>query len=90
VFVGVSSACAVSLGYAPWMMMFQVLATCSMFYIAHWATFVSGTMKFGKIDVTEGQMCIIGLMGTAALAGPSLWDVYVRHYAFLPTLSNDF
>ncbi len=53
------------------------MASTSMFYIAHWCTFVTGTMRFGTVDVTEGQVCIMGLLVTATIAGPGLWDVEV-------------
>jgi hypothetical protein len=35
-------------------------------------------MRFGNVDVTEGQMCIIAIMMLTALWGPSFWDIKVR------------
>ena len=33
-----------------------------MFYCAHWQTYVSGTLTFGTIDVTEGQIVVMAVM----------------------------
>lgn len=75
VFVVVSSACAVSLGYTPWLLLFQVMSAVSMFYLAHWAAFVTGKMLFGLIDVTEAQICIMSLFLTHTLMGPTFWEI---------------
>ena len=56
----------------------QVMSAVSMFYLAHWAAFVTGKMLFGLIDVTEAQMCIIGLFLTHTLLGPTFWEIEVR------------
>lgn len=45
-----------------------------MFYCAHWQTYVTGTMRFGKIDVTEVQLVIVGIFLLAAACGPDVWD----------------
>jgi len=45
----------------------------TMFYCAHWQTYVSGTLRFGKIDVTEAQIAIIIIHMISAVFGPSIW-----------------
>ena len=57
---------------------FQVMSAVSMFYLAHWAAFVTGKMLFGLIDVTEAQLCIMGLFLTHTLLGPTFWEIEVR------------
>ena len=39
----------------------------SLFYCAHWQTYVSGTLQFGYIDVTEGQIVVMGVMLISSL-----------------------
>ena len=34
-------------------------------------------MHFGKFDVTEGQLCVMGFMLATTIFGPGLWDVKV-------------
>lgn len=53
----------------------------TLFYCAHWQTYVSGTLKFGKIDVTEAQFAIIGIHLVSAIFGSEIW---------LMTVSNRF
>lgn len=31
-------------------------------------------MRFGKFDVTEGQVCVIILMLASSIFGPQIWD----------------
>jgi len=62
VFVSVASACATQLGDYPAWLLFQCLCASTLFYCAHWQTYVSGTLSFGKIDVTEGQFVVVIVM----------------------------
>lgn len=62
VFVSVASCCAVRLGLYPGWMLFQCLCASTLFYCAHWQTYVSGTLQFGYIDVTEGQLVVVAVM----------------------------
>ncbi|XP_023331980.1 cholinephosphotransferase 1 isoform X2 [Eurytemora carolleeae] len=62
VFVSLASCCAVQLGRYPGWMLFQCLCASTLFYCAHWQTYVSGTLQFGKIDVTEGQLVVVCVM----------------------------
>ena len=54
------------------------MSAVSMFYLAHWAAFVTGQMKFGLIDVTEAQFSIMGLFLVHSLLGPTFWEIEVR------------
>lgn len=54
----------------------------SLFYTAHWQTYVSGTLKFGKFDVTEAQFTIITIHLVSAIFGTSFWNTVVC-FAFL-------
>ena len=38
----------------------------------------SGTLKFGKIDVTEEQFCVISLYVIGAVFGSDIWNLEVR------------
>ncbi|KAI3382094.1 hypothetical protein SNEBB_006368 [Seison nebaliae] len=49
----------------------------SVFYIAHWQTFVTGCMKFYKVDVTEAQWGIIGCCLATWLFGQSMWSLKI-------------
>ncbi|XP_062562005.1 cholinephosphotransferase 1 isoform X6 [Armigeres subalbatus] len=73
VFVALSACISVQLGFYPRWMFFQCFCAMTLFYCAHWQTYVSGTLRFGKIDVTEAQCTIIGIHLISAIFGPSIW-----------------
>ncbi|XP_053671489.1 cholinephosphotransferase 1 [Anopheles nili] len=73
VFVALSACISVQLGYYPSWMFFQCFCAMTLFYCAHWQTYVSGTLRFGRIDVTEAQCTIIGIHMISAIFGPSIW-----------------
>ncbi|XP_011331572.1 cholinephosphotransferase 1 isoform X7 [Ooceraea biroi] len=75
VFVALSACIAVQLGYYPTWMFFQCFCAMTLFYCAHWQTYVSGSLRFGKVDVTEAQFTIIGIHLISALFGPQIWMV---------------
>lgn len=62
----------------------QCFCAMSLFYCAHWQTYVSGTLHFGRIDVTEAQYTIITIQLISAIFGPSVWStkVLVRQNGF--------
>lgn len=45
----------------------------TLFYCAHWQAYVTGTLKLGRIDVTEAQYSIIAIQLLSATLGPSFW-----------------
>ncbi|XP_066992923.2 cholinephosphotransferase 1 isoform X2 [Anabrus simplex] len=73
VFVALSACIAVQLGFYPSWMFFQCFCAMTLFYCAHWQTYVSGTLRFGKVDVTEAQFTIIFIHLVSAAFGPSIW-----------------
>nr|XP_050846161.1 choline/ethanolaminephosphotransferase 1 isoform X10 [Vespula vulgaris] len=73
VFVALSACIAVQLGYYPTWMFFQCFCAMTLFYCAHWQTYVSGSLRFGKVDVTEAQFTIIGIHLVSAIFGPKIW-----------------
>lgn len=84
VFVALAACITVGLGTHPWWMFFQCFTGFTLFYVAHWQTYVSGTLRFGKIDVTEAQFGIIGLHVLTFLFGGSIWE---QHLSWLDCTS---
>ncbi|CAH1173445.1 unnamed protein product [Phaedon cochleariae] len=75
VFVALSACIAIQLGNYPGWMFFQCFCAITLFYCAHWQTYVSGTLRFGKIDVTEAQFTIMGILLLSTIFGPSMWSM---------------
>ncbi|KAH8300690.1 hypothetical protein KR018_007154 [Drosophila ironensis] len=73
VFVALSACISCQLGHYPNWLFFQCFCAIALFYCAHWQTYVSGTMRFGRIDVTEAQFSIIAIHLTSAVLGPEFW-----------------
>ncbi|KAL5288651.1 hypothetical protein ACFFRR_009092 [Megaselia abdita] len=73
IFVALSACISCQLGHYPAWLFFQCFCAIVLFYCAHWQTYVSGTLRFGKIDVTEAQMTIIGIHMISAIFGPEIW-----------------
>ncbi|XP_076273229.1 choline/ethanolaminephosphotransferase 1 bbc isoform X5 [Rhynchophorus ferrugineus] len=90
VFVAVSACTAVQLGNYPAWMFFQCFCAMTLFYCAHWQTYVSGTLKFGKIDVTEAQITIMGILIVSALFGTQVWSVKVFEFTLGQILCTVF
>ncbi len=59
-------------------MFLTVFLAMSAFYTAHWQTYVTGTLKFGTIDVTEAQVAIVIVHFISGFFGESLWSMTVR------------
>ncbi|MEE6480075.1 hypothetical protein FKM82_012448 [Ascaphus truei] len=74
VFVAVGITAAVRLGTLPGWLFFCNFVGMFMFYCAHWQTYVSGTLRFGKVDVTEVQISITIIFLMSAFGGTTLWD----------------
>uniref|UniRef100_A0A336M2Y2 diacylglycerol cholinephosphotransferase n=1 Tax=Culicoides sonorensis TaxID=179676 RepID=A0A336M2Y2_CULSO len=91
VFVAVSACVSVQLGHYPKWMFFQCFCAMILFYCAHWQTYVSGTLRFGKVDVTEAQCAIISIHMISAIFGPSIWmtkifGFHMWHFMGLATI----
>lgn len=87
VFIALSACIAVQLGYYPAWMFFQCFCAMTLFYCAHWQTYVSGSLRFGKIDVTEAQFTIIIIHLISAIFGPKIWMMEIPVLG-LGTISN--
>ncbi|XP_066977399.1 cholinephosphotransferase 1 isoform X1 [Macrobrachium rosenbergii] len=83
VFVSLGVACSVRLGTHPYWMFFQCMMAVTLFYCAHWQTYVSGTLRFGFIDVTEAQFGVIAIHLLSVIFGPSFWSLKIP-VLFLP------
>ncbi|CAH0721389.1 unnamed protein product, partial [Brenthis ino] len=73
VFIALGACIAVKLGEYPTWMFFQCFCAMTLFYCAHWQAYVTGTLKMGRIDVTEAQYAIIGIHLVSAILGPAAW-----------------
>jgi len=80
VFVALAACITVGLGVEPWWMFLQCFFGFTLFYCAHWQTYVSGTLRFGKIDVTEAQYGIMFLHILTFLFGGSLWEHHLSGF----------
>jgi len=54
-------------------MFIEVFAVLALFYCAHWQAYVSGTLHFGKFDVTEAHYLVIGINVVTFFIGPEIW-----------------
>ncbi|XP_010711746.1 cholinephosphotransferase 1-like [Meleagris gallopavo] len=78
VFVVLGSCIAIRLGTNPDWLFFCCFVGLFMFYSAHWQTYVSGILRFGKVDVTEVQIAITVLLLVSAFCGTAIWDYKVQ------------
>ncbi|KAJ8379043.1 hypothetical protein AAFF_G00231340 [Aldrovandia affinis] len=74
VFVAVGSCVCCGMGAYPDLMFFCGFVGMFMFFCAHWQTYVSGTLRFGLVDVTEVQIAIITMYLMTAFGGVGLWE----------------
>lgn len=81
VFVAIAACISVNMGEYPTWMFYQCFCAICLFYCAHWQTYVCGTLKFGKIDVTEAQVTIICMHMGSCLFGVGFWQ-YKLFYHF--------
>ncbi|XP_018018413.1 cholinephosphotransferase 1-like isoform X4 [Hyalella azteca] len=76
-FVSVSVCCAVQLGKRPYWLFCQCMMAVTLFYCAHWQTYVSGKLRFGRVDVTEAQFGVMLILLISTLCGSSFWSYQV-------------
>ncbi|XP_077401647.1 cholinephosphotransferase 1 isoform X2 [Vanacampus margaritifer] len=74
VFVAVGTCISCGIGRYPHWIFFCGFVGMFMFFCAHWQTYVSGTLRFGLVDVTEVQFAIIIMYMMSAFGGVSLWQ----------------
>ncbi|PIK48732.1 putative cholinephosphotransferase 1 [Apostichopus japonicus] len=72
--VSLSVVVSLQLGDMPGYLFVFCFCSFFMFYAAHWQTYVSGTLKFGVIDVTEGQLLYCFVMLISGAVGPQIWS----------------
>ncbi|XP_059059476.1 cholinephosphotransferase 1 isoform X2 [Achroia grisella] len=77
VFIALGACIAVKLGEYPTWMFFQCICAMTLFYCAHWQAYVTGTLKMGRIDVTEAQYSIIAIHLVSATLGPGFWSTQI-------------
>lgn len=95
VFVMVSLSVALKLGLNyPWCMFLVCFTAMTAFYTAHWQTYVTGALRFGRMDVTEAQMAVIGVYVLTGLFGDSVWSLTIPiidlELRILPALAGLF
>lgn len=74
IFIALIVAITCKLGSSPTLLFSQCVFAICLFYIAHWQTYVSGTLRFGRFDVTEIQFSIMFMLIITALFGSSIWS----------------
>ncbi|XP_001373276.2 cholinephosphotransferase 1 [Monodelphis domestica] len=74
VFVSLGASIATRLGTDPEWLFFCCFVGMFMFYCAHWQTYVSGVLRFGRVDVTEVQIAITIVFFITAIGGTMMWD----------------
>lgn len=77
VFVTLSTCAAVQYGNFPQIMFGEVFSCFALFYCSHWQAYVSGTLHFGMIDVTEAHYSVILVHVLTYAFGPSIWSTTV-------------
>ena len=63
-------------------MFLNCITALVLFYIAHWQTYITGTLRFGKFDVTEAQICIMFIHIFSFLFGVEAWHAKVLGIEF--------
>lgn len=73
VFVSLATCLTFQLGYYPGWMFYHAIMAASLFYLAHWQTYVSSLLRFGRFDVTEAQFTVIFFNIMTAITGQEFW-----------------
>lgn len=73
IFISLIVSIACKHGFSPQLLFFQCCFAICLFYTAHWQTFVSGSLRFGKFDVTEIQLSIMSMLIVTGIFGNSIW-----------------
>jgi hypothetical protein len=75
--VALSTCVSAQFGNNPRVMFVEVFAVLALFYCAHWQAYVSGTLHFGKFDVTEAHYVVITLNIVTFFIGPDIWTAKI-------------
>ncbi|XP_047989707.1 cholinephosphotransferase 1 isoform X4 [Leguminivora glycinivorella] len=79
VFIALGACTAVNLGEYPTWMFFQCFCAMTLFYCAHWQAYVTGTLRMGRVDVTEAQYSIIAIHLVSATLGARFWATQIPY-----------
>nr|XP_036863031.1 cholinephosphotransferase 1 isoform X6 [Manis javanica] len=79
VFMATGASIAIRLGTHPDWLFFCSFVGMFMFYCAHWQTYVSGVLRFGKVDVTEIQIALVIIFLLSTFGGATMWDYTIAH-----------
>ena len=72
--VTLAGACAMGMGYLdPYWMLGYCFLSSFLFYLSQWQTYVTGKMRFGRCDVTEATVTMIGVLMMTGLFGTHFW-----------------
>ncbi|KAM3175658.1 hypothetical protein ACTXT7_008098 [Hymenolepis weldensis] len=77
IFVPLCLCVTVGIGTHPVIVFIQFFTFLAMFYLAHWQCYITGYLEFGKIDVTEGQVGVMGTLLFTAIFGVEIWTYRV-------------
>lgn len=77
IFISLIVAITCKMGSDPTLLFFQCNLAICLFYTAHWQTYVSGKLRFGKFDVTEIQISVILILLITAVFGSSVWTIQI-------------
>lgn len=82
VFVILALSVSLRLGIAPWFMFVTVFLAMIVFYVAHWQTYVTGSLKFGRVDVTEAQLATSIIFLISGIFGDYFWSMNLPIFGF--------
>lgn len=77
VFITLSTCSAIQYGSFPKIMFIEVFAVFALFYCSHWQAYISGTLHFGKIDVTEAHYSVMSVHIMTFVFGPKIWSIKI-------------
>lgn len=77
VFITLSTCSAIQYGSFPKIMFIEVFAVFALFYCSHWQAYISGTLHFGKIDVTEAHYSVMAVHIMTFFFGPKIWSIKI-------------
>ncbi|CAG7830996.1 unnamed protein product [Allacma fusca] len=73
VFLTLSVAAACQFGFNPGLTLFHCVLGSLLFYCVHWRTYMTGTLSFGLVDVTEAELTMVLVQLVSGLFGTGFW-----------------
>lgn len=65
----------IGLGEYPVIMFWQFFTLLTLFYVAHWQCYITGTLEFARVDVTEAQFGAIFAFLVSSVFGVQVWSI---------------